>query len=241
MGAGPNFITVQGPGHFKTDKIIRPEIAHIVAYQHKQEKNGEVLETPEKIYMKFEKPWKIFMGWLNTRKKGLQVVYERGKNDGKLAIHQPGLFLGLAPVVFLDQNSPWVREGSASYDIEDAGIGTFLFDLIRSVLKASEQKNLVVTWKSDDTVLVTFLNSKENSSYFAYKVSTTFDPNTHLPIAMKLFDWDEKLMGEYAYENLEVNVGMNEEFRKQINRHLLKVYDRHEDSLTAKSQNFSAR
>src|SRR5262245_36033987 len=60
----------------------------------KQEKSDTGLGERETIFLKFEKPFKIFMHWLDTHKKGLQVLYERGKRDGKLAIHQPGLLLG---------------------------------------------------------------------------------------------------------------------------------------------------
>ena len=116
-----------------------------VFYKRERSEKGE-LEPVEKIFLKFEKPWKIYMKWLNTEKKGLEVVYEKGKNKGKLVIHQPHLLFGLAPVVFLDQKSPWVQQGSASYNIEDAGIGGFLFDFTNAVVQASRDKKIKVNF-----------------------------------------------------------------------------------------------
>ena len=194
----------------------------------KQEKSGDSLGPQETIFLKFEKPFKIFMGWMDTRKKGLQVLYERGKHDGKLAVHQPGLLLGLAPVIFLDQNSPWVKEGSESYSIEDAGIGSFLNDFSTAVVRGAKENKLKVDASGDaqgEALDVTFAGSKEQDGYFAYRVLVHFDRSTSLPDRMRLFDWQNKLLGAYAYENLRINVGdKDEEFKRLAQRQLYKFF-----------------
>ena len=190
---------------------------------HKTEKiKGAVTDT-EKIYLKFEKPWKIYMGWLNTAKKGLQVVYERGKNGDKLVIHKPGFLFGLVPLVFLEKNSPWVREGSESYGIEDAGVGTFLYDFTKAVIRSVREKKLKVRSKGEK-IEVTFENTEKNEHYFAYRVLVLFDKKNDLPLQMELFDWENELMGAYSYNEFQANVGNNTEFRDQIHRQLFKVY-----------------
>lgn len=196
---------------------------------YKQEVAKGKLQETEKIFLKFEKPFKIFMGWLNTEKKDLQVVYERGKHKGKLAIHKPGLALGLLPVIFLDQDSPYVREGSEAYDIEDAGIGTFLEDFTKVVAKARAAGQLRVKFlpgeNGAETAEVTFEDPDRSPEYFAHRIVVTFDPGTKLPVKMKFFDWDDRLTGDYAYENLQVNLGAEDaEFKRQINRQLYRVY-----------------
>ena len=200
---------------------------------YKMEKEENIMGPTEKIFLKFEKPWKIYLGWLNTDKKGLQVAYERGKNDGKLAIHKPGLLSALVPVIFLEQSSPWVKQGSASYDIEDAGIGTFLTSFTKAVIKAKQEKRLKIQFQgkaaSDglkgEQWEVTFLNSKENSGYFAYRINVIFDEQTALPVHMELYDWKNKPMGLYEYRDLKVNLSADPEFEKQIDANLLKVYN----------------
>ena len=200
---------------------------------YKTEKSKGILGPREEIFIKFEKTFKIYMRWLNTEKQGVEVVYERGKRKGKLAVHKPGLLLGLAPVVLLDQNSPWIKEGSASYNIEDAGIGSFLYDFTEDVIKASGEKKLKVEYlgKTDeeglsgDKVEVTFLETQPDSGYMAYRAQVLFDKTTGLPVKMELFDWQNQPMGIYAYKDLEINVGSDDtEFKKDINRYLLKIY-----------------
>lgn len=210
----------------------------------KQERTKSELGPREMIFLKFEKPFKIFMHWSDTHKKGLQVLYERGRHDGKLAIHKPGLLLGLAPVVFLDQNSPWVREGSESYDIEDAGIGTFLSDFARMVLRGSGEKKIRVQVSENDqgqTVDVVFPGTMPGSDYFAYRVVAFFDAGSHLPVQMSLYDWEEKLTGIYEYRDLRLNVGADDPEFKKIAEHRLYRLFVPVSARPVRTQNFSSR
>jgi len=220
---------LQSPERTKFFSVLEKGLHSYEALQNysatfrKKEKNSEgVLGETEEIYLRFEKPWKIFMGWLNTSKQGLQVVYERGRNDGKLAVHHPSPLLFLTPVIYLEQSSPWVREGSASYNIEDAGIGAFLHDFTRAVVKASYENTLKVHFNQDTADVI--FSDKPNPGYFAHRVRAGFDQKTGLPLTMELFDDSNQPTGIYEYKNLQLNVGVDEEFKKQIHSGLLKVY-----------------
>lgn len=197
----------------------------------KQERSEKGLDATEQIFLKFEKPFKIYMKWLSDPKKGLEVHYERGKHEGKLAIHKPGFLTGLAGVIFLDQNSPWVRKGSESYNIEDAGIGTFLFDFSEAVLAASESGCLKVHWLISDSAAgnsadVTFDVPGPDATFFARRCVVFFDSQSQLPVRMELFDWENNPTGVYDYKNLKLNLASPDpEFKKQIHRSLYKVYN----------------
>lgn len=211
----------------------------------KRERSKEgPLGPDEEIYLKFVKPFKIYMEWQNTDKKGLQIFYQRGKNDGKLAVHQPGLFFGLAQLVFLPQDSPWVREGSASFDIEDAGIGTFLADFSEAVAEAGRRGQLVVTARPDGAFEVTFPGEKEEEPFFAKRVVVGFDPATKLPTKQELYDWGAgDPIGFYDYRNVKTNVGDLDdiEFKHRANRHLYKNYARPAEARRAPSKSNFAR
>ncbi len=189
----------------------------------KKEKEDGKMGESEQIVFRYEKPFKVFMKWINTDKKGLQVVYARGFHDNKLAIHKPGLLLGLAPIVFLAQDSPWIRKGSASYQIEDVGIGTFLNDIAKAARLSASQDSLRVIWHSEDKAEVLFLNSKDDEVYFAYRVELEFDASTELPVSMKLYDWDNQLTGEYAYQNIALNPKPST-IQPQMHRQIFKIY-----------------
>ncbi len=234
-------------GWIEADKEAQPEQARLAAALSKslevyaslkdykavflkRELSGARLGDLEEIFLKFEKPFKIYMKWLNKPKKGLEVLYERGKHRGQLAVHVPGLLFGLKPVIFLDPNSPWVREGSESYDIEDAGIGSFLIDFTKAVLKASKAGQLKIKWVGSESsdgnaVDVIFDAPGPDSTFFAKRCVVFFENSTGLPTKMELFDWNLKAMGVYVYQDLKINAGnADPEFKKQINHHLYKAY-----------------
>lgn len=195
---------------------------------YKEERGTDGKPAPrEKILLKFEKPFKIFLGWLDSPKKGLQVHYERGKHGNKLVIHKPGLLFGLAPLLFLEQTSPWVREGgSASFDIEDAGIGTFLEDFAKAVERARQEGKLRATETAAGLFETIFENTtEEDEDYFAYRIVVGFDKKTSLPVKMDLYDWQDARIGSYAYEEIDVNVGARDpRFEKTADKRLLRVY-----------------
>ncbi len=194
----------------------------------KQELADGALGPKETIFLKFEKPFKIFMHWMDTDKKGLQVLYERGRHDGKLAIHKPGLLLGLAPVVFLEQSSPWVREGSESYDIEDAGIGTFLEDFSNMTQKGVQENKIQATFSETESGTladVSFPGSVSDDTYFASRVEVFFEEKTGLPVRMTLYDWEGSVTGIYEYDDLRLNVGTDDaEFRRLAHKKLQKLF-----------------
>lgn len=201
------------------------------SFFYKEERSEKGIDPKEKIYLKFEKPFKIFMKWLEPdRKGGVQVMYERGQHNNKLVVHKPGLLLGLAPIIFLDQNSPYVKEGSASYNIEDAGIGAFLTDLSEDVEKASKDGKLKAEFPEatdqGQSVDIVFEGSSKQSGFMAYRVVVFFDRATNLPIRMQLFDWNGNVTGTYAYEDLKLNTGSTDpEFKKESHRKLFKLYN----------------
>lgn len=191
----------------------------------KQEVSEGKLDLPEEIFLKFEKPFKIYMKWLNKPKKGLEVHYERGKHDGKLAIHKPGFLTGLAGVIFLSPDSPWVRKGSESYDIEDAGIGTFLTDFTKSVLTAEKAGSLSAHQSATGVWDVSFNVPEENDIFFAKRCVVAFDERSSLPVKMELYDWQGQTTGIYDYKDLKVNIGgLDPQFKKHVNRSLFRVY-----------------
>lgn len=201
----------------------------------KQERADDKLDPSEEIFLKFEKPFKIYMKWLNKPKKGLEVHYERGKHQGKLAIHKPGFLTGLAGAIFLEQDSPWVRKGSESYNIEDAGIGTFLYDFTQAVLAAEKTGSLSAHEDSLGRWDVTFNVPAENETYFAKRCVVAFDEKSKLPVRMELFDWQGQMIGIYDYKDLKLNVGsLDPEFKKHINRSLFKVYSENSARLSSR-------
>jgi outer membrane lipoprotein-sorting protein len=58
----------------------------------KQERIGEKLEKKELIDVKFrEKPFSVYMNWLEGARKAARVLYVEGENDGKMLVKPTGI------------------------------------------------------------------------------------------------------------------------------------------------------
>ena len=58
---------------------------------HKQERvEGELLPE-ETILLKFQKPLKIYMKWIEEPLKGSEALFVQGKYDNKLIAHRGGI------------------------------------------------------------------------------------------------------------------------------------------------------
>lgn len=222
-------------GHVAQARTSYAGVRDYVCFFEKEEADKGKLDGKENIYLKFEKPFKIFMHWQNAPKKGLQVMYERGRHDGKLVIHKPTPLLALVPVIFLDQNSPWVRSGSKSYNIEDAGLGTFLEDFEKETREAAAAGNLRVVSAETPASMqgnaydIYFENTNSESHVMAYHVHVVFDAKTGLPIYQELYDWNDQIKGRYYYKDLRLNVGNESSFQKNIHHSLYKIYNSKKD------------
>ncbi|MBD3274787.1 MAG: DUF1571 domain-containing protein, partial [Candidatus Marinimicrobia bacterium] len=81
--------------HADTENIIgKMQIAYedvqdYVCIFNKQERiDGELLPM-ETVRLKFKKPFSVYMRWIEDPRKGMEVMYVRGENNGKIIAH-PG-------------------------------------------------------------------------------------------------------------------------------------------------------
>ncbi|MCP4366437.1 MAG: DUF1571 domain-containing protein, partial [Planctomycetes bacterium] len=60
---------------------------------HKEEyKDGEI-EMNEDTIIKFQKPFKVYLKWTTGENAGSQLLYVKGKYDGKMIVRKGGGFL----------------------------------------------------------------------------------------------------------------------------------------------------
>jgi hypothetical protein len=85
-----------------------------------QERTDGELSPPQWIALKFKKPFKVYLRWLEGPNEGRQVLYPAGADGNELLVRVP-LLVG-AVTKTLDPNSPRVRKGSR-HSITDIGIG----------------------------------------------------------------------------------------------------------------------
>lgn len=184
----------------------------------KQERINGKLRDPESVFMKFKKPFKIYMRWLSGTKQGQEILYVEGKNGGKVLAH-PGFggFLGgmlslVLPTFAISPGGPTAMKDNL-HPITDAGIGNMIESIIHNNNIASANNDLHLSINGEDqvdgrpcTVIERIL--PEEDGYPAHRAQLYIDRALNLPVKLVLHDWQGQLIAQYEYKNLIINPGL---------------------------------
>jgi len=187
-------------------------IKDYTAIFHKQEVvNGKMLPQ-ENIFLKFRKPFSVYMRWLEGPFEGQEVLYVRDKYKGKLIGHKGGFF-GFV-TLSLDPKGRRAMKGNR-YPITEAGLAKVITRVLKDVEKGEAKGVLQLSHKQSVEIfgrrsrMITIrLPGDPERGFSAAKTNLWIDLENGLPIKAEFFDWDLKKVGSYGYKNLMLNVGL---------------------------------
>lgn len=181
---------------------------------HKQERIKGWLKTKETVFLKFKKPFKVYMKWIDGPGKGREVLYIEGWNRNRILVREPA---GLGFVTLnLNPLGPLAMQGSR-HPITEAGLG-FLIKLLGDnfrkgwllgELECKTGLQEMVYGRKTLTVEVRF-PKKPNFDYYCYRSILNIDLETKIPIRVQVFDWEDRLIGDYGYEHLILNAHLTD-------------------------------
>jgi len=193
---------------------ILAQVESYTAIFHKQERVKGWLKTEEIVYLKFKKPFKVYMKWIEDPGKGREILYVDGWNDNRILLRDPG-FLG-AMIMNLRPQGPIAMRGSR-HPITEAGLGhlvKMLRDNLRRGLQSGEleyrrgQEGRVYGRRIQFLELI-FPRDSQNG-YYCYRSVISLDVEKRVPIRVQIFDWEDRLIEDYGYEDLRFNVGLSD-------------------------------
>jgi len=166
-------------------------IRDYTAVFHKQEIVKDKLLPQENIFLKFRKPFSVYMRWLEGPYEGQEVLYVRDKYKGKLIGHKGGFF-GFV-TLSLDPRGRRAMKGNR-YPITEAGLAKVITRVLKDVKKGEAEGVLQLSHRG----------------FSALKINLWIDLENGLPIKAEFFDWGLKKVGSYGYKDLMLNVGLTE-------------------------------
>ncbi len=181
---------------------------------HKQERIQEKLTNEETIFLKFKKPFKVYMRWAKEPHKGRESLYVEGHNSNLIKVRECGL-AGLL-TVDIDPKGALIMKGSR-HPVTDSGIEN-LVKLIRENLEKGvksreidlrEQGEERVYGRTTRKVEIIFPKNKARS-YYCYRALINLDVETKLPVKVHIYDWDNTLVESYGYEAVKLDAGLTE-------------------------------
>ncbi|HYL79519.1 MAG TPA: DUF1571 domain-containing protein [Candidatus Acidoferrum sp.] len=178
-----------------------------------RERLGEVLRPQETILLKFQRPFKVYMKWLDGPSKGREGLYSSGAHNGKFLIYEPRGIRRLFTAA-LDPSDQRVMEQSR-HPVTDVGIGRLLEIVSENARRGAKAGALQVVDQGITELagrrvrtLEGLLPREPKLAYYCYRVILSFDEENHLPIRVVVFDWDDQIVEEYTHTNLQLNPGL---------------------------------
>lgn len=191
------------------------QIQDYTGIMYKQERIGKKLYPKETIFFKFAKPFKVYMKWIKDPYKGREMIYVEGWNENKIRAHEGGL-IGVVSVN-LDPKGSMAMKGNR-HPVTDMGIGNLLKVVQTNINKAKKNGDSISVSKVGDekvfgvdTIKLEAIFPKEKEKgYYCYRAILWVDKEKKLPRKIMVYDWDDQLVEDYAYENLQFNVGLTD-------------------------------
>jgi outer membrane lipoprotein-sorting protein len=181
----------------------------------KQERVNGDLRPRETIFMKFQKPFKVYMKWLDGAKEGQEILYVKGKNGNKILAHPGfggtigGMINMILPTFAISPDGPSAMQDNR-HPITGAGIGKLIEKIIQVSSKALENDELSLTYKGEvevdgrPAVLVERILPQKDG-YPAHRTHYYLDKEYNLPVKVVLHDWSGRLTASYEYTALVLN------------------------------------
>ncbi|HRZ86228.1 MAG TPA: DUF1571 domain-containing protein, partial [bacterium] len=167
---------------------------------------------PQKIYVKFKKPFKVYMKWIEKAHAGREVLYVKGENDDHFFAKPDGMMGAFLKTVKLPSD---YRSDGSRYTVRDVGIGKLVEGVLEAALKAKGEKGLRLVCRG-----VVVRNGREayeierfsptGDRYRNKRTVLCVDKQTNLPLEAYVYDAEGKLAEYYTYRIIKLNPKMKD-------------------------------
>lgn len=176
---------------------------------------GENLRPQETILLKFQRPFKVYMKWLEGPGNGREGLYVAGAHKSKFLVHEARGFRSLVTAA-MDPDHPRVLQESR-HPITDVGIGRLLEIIAENAQRGSREGTLKLVDRGPGAVagqrvhqIEGILSKDPNAGYYCYRVCISFDEENNLPIRVLVYDWSDRMVEEYTFTELRLNPGLSD-------------------------------
>jgi outer membrane lipoprotein-sorting protein len=190
------------------------KVAGYTAIFHRQQRIGGKLQPEETIFLKFRKPFSVYMKWIKAPYKGSELLYMTGWNENRIKVHRGGILRFITRD--LEPNDPTVMKHNLR-PITSMGIGFLLEGIGKNVRKATKNGELTFIDGGEEPVfgrvtrLIEVSVPKERASdYDGCRLVVNQDLENMMLIRVRIYDRDDNLMEYYGYEDLDLGVRLTD-------------------------------
>jgi outer membrane lipoprotein-sorting protein len=180
-----------------------------------QEYVDGTLKPEQLIALKFKKPFKVYLRWLEGPNEGRQALYPAGIDGNELWVRVP-LLVG-AVTVTLAPESPRARKGGR-HAITDVGIGRLIERLGENVQRGLLRGEVTIvdggsrtTFERPTRRYHLYFPDNPAHGYYCKTAVIEVDRDHRLPILAEIYDWNDQLVERYGYADLRLNPGLTDD------------------------------
>lgn len=187
----------------------------------RKERVKNKLQKQERFFIKFRKPFDLYMKWLDKPNKGWELIYARGKYNNKVIVHVTGLANIFLPTLELDPTGS-IAMMNNRHSIVEFGLGYVIENYYRDVKNSAEKNELTVNYIREENLdgvacwVVETQVPIKSRNYYCDKAIVYFDKKLIIPIKTIFYKWDAiknkyLLIEKYTYKSLSFNNNFTDE------------------------------
>lgn len=163
--------------------------------------------APQKIFVKFKKPFKVYMKWMENAHAGREVLYVQGENNDQFFAKPDGMLGAFVKTVQLP--SDYKSDGS-DHTVRDVGIGRLVDTILDIAMQAKEDRSIdlackgVVVRNGRKAYLIEKISARSAEGQHARYVLYV-DKTTQLPLEAYAYDKNGKLSEFCVYKIIKLN------------------------------------
>jgi len=166
----------------------------------------------ERIMVKFQKPLKVYMKWLDGPEK--EALYVNGQYNNKVLARCDGL-LGLVTWSFNPTDSALMDRNR--HPITDLGFGFIIAMMRQNIPLALDNGEIEIVRMDEDifngrpaTIIELRFAPHGGRQYYTSHAIFHVDKEYQLPVGVACYDEKEVLQEQYSYQDVKLNAGLSE-------------------------------
>lgn len=198
---------------YKARNLMKGVDAYTAVFVREEQIDGK-MRKPETLFMKFRRPFSVYMKWIKEPNKGREVLYIRGKNNNHLKVHIGGLLNLFLPAINIAPDSPHVLRNTR-HPITMAGFDSMLDSLIGQYELAKKRGHLTTVYHGieklhgSETYKFERILPKDKG-YICWKLILNIDKGSGLPVKVQVYNWDNEMVERYTYHTVTLNAPLTD-------------------------------
>lgn len=177
---------------------------------YKQQRVAGKLLPEETILLKCrKKPFSLYMKWIQEPHKGSELLYAAGWNEDRVRAHRGGILSFI--VRNFNTNDPVLMKNNLR-PVTSTGIGFLLEAVATNMRKAIKVGELTFSGCGEEMlcgrhtqILEVVFPKQRAKDYGGCRYIVNQDVESKILVGIRVYDQDDKLVENYAYENFDLN------------------------------------